>query len=234
MYSVKDNVSGGTSRIGYTEELYNSLIYSGLVTPTMTFEEMCDRLAIQYPEFDGVFFDGLSGEAVAKKYQWEFASSSTTYPDGSSVSCGGNGPAYGDYRYRVGCTCGAYGNRSMSGWVRNKDWIYVPAGKYKYLNVQWAARCSGDVSTYNKQSHVRIQLFGENTGTIINSQVWEYVSYQGSSSGSGTAKLSIGSSAGQRMRVGLYCDASGSQNVDGSMYVRSTWMDADKIWLSET
>lgn len=231
MGSVRFPGAAGLPRKRITEELYDSLKFSGFVTPYMTYEEMCAVLAEQYPEFDGVWFDGTLGVQPPTGV-WEFYKNTTNYPDGY-IDSGGHLPYSYDYKYVIEAGCSAKGNRTASGWIRRKDWIYVPS-KYKYLNVAWHAWCQGETSTYNKQSHAYVDLFGEDTGTIVHSLVFDYTNYQGYNDGQGTLKVNISGATGQRMRPGVSCDATGSKNVDGSTYYRATFIHASKIWLSET
>ena len=135
---VHSNLGGGISKAKATAELSAALLYSGLITPDMTFEEMCDVLAAEYPEFDGIFYDA--------------GDQRTQVTDGWV--------GYGTYQFS---TANAW-TRGNS-YIQPNHTVLCPS-KFKFLNVELSATVDVDAHQYWAGGSCFLSLLNQSNTTV--------------------------------------------------------------------
>ena len=116
--------------IADTELLYESLQYSGLVTEDMTFEEMCDVLAMVYPEFFDLLYGG--------KTNYNFSSTGNYVTRSFEVDSNGY--------FLFNLKAPDWGGNWLNAYITRKDTINLT--RYSSLKIEGTKSGSGNIICY--------------------------------------------------------------------------------------
>ena len=201
--AVRFNSGGGLTRKKITDELYGALQVSGFVTPSMTYEQMLDALKVQYPEFDGVFYEAGDQKTVATN-GWK---GSGSYSFGaSSMNIQSQGTSIVEPNLTVLCS-----------------------PKFKYLNVRVVAS-TYDVNAHQYWASCtsNIGLLNSDNAVIAQNKTYEYGSHgedKGAVSNNGTWRLAIPSAyIGKMIKPRIWSTSVSETFVS---------LTIDKVWLTE-
>lgn len=176
----KSNLRGG-GRAKFTDQLYDALQYSGLITQGMTHEEMCVALAAEYPEFDDYIY--RSGQPLWSNWRNNIRYGTGTAEGTASVSTSNITLTTGNTQnsdrgalaikaidlteYNSVQVVGSFGNVSLN--IRNLSGKYYPCvwvrqwqphpGNYYYFSTGYFGFSSSDSNPFGGFIATYVGLF---------------------------------------------------------------------------